>query len=143
MDYSTQLAEQFQNMDPLSQKIFAVVFLAALLLLIVAEWMIFTKAGEKGWKSLIPVYRSYILVKIADGNGWKFLLLLIPFVNIVYGIMMNYRLARAFGKGTGFTFGLVLVPNIFTLILGLGKAQYIAPRGEAHKLGVPENIKRE
>ena len=96
------------------------------------------KAGEKGWKSLIPLYRSYMLVKIADGNGWKVLLFLIPFVNVVYAIIMNYRLACAFGKGTGFTFGLVLLPNIFTLILGLGKAQYVGPRGEAHRLGVPD-----
>ncbi len=135
MDYNSQLLEMFQNMSALEQKVFAFVLCAVCLLLVVAEWLIFIKAGEKGWKSLIPLYRTYLLVKIADGNGWKFLLLLIPFVNIVYVILLNIRLAKAFGKGGLFALGLLLVPNLFTLILGFGKAQYIAPRGEAHKLG--------
>ena len=34
---------------------------------VIANWRIFTKAGEKGWKSIIPVYNTYITYKIA----WK------------------------------------------------------------------------
>lgn len=132
-----QIAEMIQNMSPLGQMTCSFTFLACLVLAIVAEWMIFMKAGEKGWKSLIPIYNTYTLVRIADGNGWKFLLLLVPFVNIVYMILLNVRLAKSFGKGTGFALGLVLLTGIFTLILGFGKAQYIGPRGEAHQLGVP------
>ena len=30
------------------------------LLQIIANWRIFTKAGEPGWKSIIPVYGDYI-----------------------------------------------------------------------------------
>ena len=139
MDYNTQIAEQIQNLSPLGQKVFAITFFALLILLIIAHWMVFLKAGEKGWKSLIPIYSSYMLVKLADGNGWKFLLFLIPFVNIVYAIMLSVRLARAFGKGTGFALGLLLLPNVFNLILGFGSAQYIGPKGEAHTLGDPSN----
>lgn len=36
---------------------------AVYLLLAVAEWKIFKKMGEKGWKALIPVYNLYILLK--------------------------------------------------------------------------------
>ena len=100
-----------------------------LVLLIVANWKIVTKAGEKGWKSIIPFYNLYIFTKIVDGNGWKFLLLLIPIVDIVYGIMLDVRLAKAFGKGGGFIAGLILLPNIFTLILGFGSAEYLGPQG--------------
>ena len=35
------------------------------LLHIMALWRIFSKTGEAGWKSLIPVYSHYILFKIA------------------------------------------------------------------------------
>ena len=30
------------------------------LLQIIANWRIFTKAGESGWKSIIPIYGDYI-----------------------------------------------------------------------------------
>ena len=102
-------------------------------LLIIAQWKMFTKAGEKGWKSLIPFYNFFVYCKIIDGNGWKFLLLIIPIVDIVYMIILNVRTAKAFGKGTGFAIGLIFLLNIFTLILGFGSAQYIGPRGEAQQ----------
>ena len=38
---------------------------------IIALWKIFTKAGEAGWKSIIPILNIYTYVKIADGNGIK------------------------------------------------------------------------
>lgn len=45
---------------------FEIVFSLALsILLIVALWKVFEKAGEKGWKSLIPLYNLYIYCKIA------------------------------------------------------------------------------
>lgn len=39
-------------------------------LLIIANWRIFTKAGEPGWKSLIPIYNYYILLKICKMRNW-------------------------------------------------------------------------
>lgn len=40
------------------------------LLLIIANWKIFKKAGEAGWKSLIPIYNIYILFKISGVRAW-------------------------------------------------------------------------
>jgi hypothetical protein len=37
---------------------------------IIGTWLLFEKAGEKGWKSLIPVYNTYILCKISDKKRW-------------------------------------------------------------------------
>ncbi len=93
-------------------------------LLIVACWRIFEKAGEKGWKAIIPFYDMYIACKIALGNGWFFLLFFVPFVDFFFGIYFNYKLSKAFGHGIPFTIGLVLIPNLFTLILGFGKSEY-------------------
>lgn len=36
-------------------------------LLIIARWKIFAKAGEAGWKSIIPIYADYVQWRI----GWK------------------------------------------------------------------------
>ena len=47
-------------------------------------------------------------------------------VSIATVIMVSIRLAKAFGKGVGYTLGLIFFPNIFTLILGFGKAKYSA-----------------
>lgn len=93
-------------------------------LLIIAMWKIFEKAGEAGWKAVIPLYNIYMLCKIADGSGWKALLLLIPIVNIIYYIILMFKLAKSFGKGILFSLGLLFLPNLFTLILAFGKAQY-------------------
>ena len=32
---------------------------------LIACWSVFSKAGEAGWKSLIPVYNSYVLFRIS------------------------------------------------------------------------------
>ncbi|MBR3169163.1 hypothetical protein IKF23_01850 [Candidatus Saccharibacteria bacterium] len=55
-------------------------------LVIVAEWKIFEKAGEKGWKSLIPIYGQYILFKIVGAKAWFWGLLCI---SIITSIMMG------------------------------------------------------
>ena len=46
-------------------------------LLIVAHWKIFEKAGEKGWKILIPFYGQYVLFKIIGAKLWFW---------IIYGV---------------------------------------------------------
>ena len=40
------------------------------LLQIIANWRIFTKAGEAGWKSIIPIYGDYISYKIASWESY-------------------------------------------------------------------------
>ena len=124
-----------------------VVALIVYILLIIAFWKIFEKAGQAGWKSLIPIYNAYILCKIIKVNFWIFILL-IPFLiglfnaivfkdnqtaaslvsgvySVALEIFINFRLAKAYGKGIGFTLGLIFFPNIFTLILGFGSAKYV------------------
>lgn len=108
---------------------YIVIGIIACVIGIVAMWKIFTKAGEAGWKSIIPILNLYTLVKIADGNGVKFLLFLIPVVNFIFAIILNVKLAKAFGKGTGFAVGLIFLSFIFMLILAFGDAQYIGPNG--------------
>lgn len=95
---------------------------------IVAFWKIFTKAGRPGWASIVPFYNTYCMYDISFGNGWLFLLTFVPCVNIVFGIMMLFKLAKAFGKGTGFGFGLLFLNTIFVLILGFDSSEYIGPQ---------------
>ena len=87
-------------------------------------WIIFTKAGEEGWKSLIPIYNIYILYKITWGNGLIFLLLLVPFVNFIVGILTINKLSKCFGHRLGFTLGLLFLPIIFLPLLAFGDSRY-------------------
>jgi len=111
-----------------------IVGLLIALLLIVAMWKVFTKAGQPGWASIIPIYNLYIWCKIVGRPGWWIILLLIPFVNIIVGIILCIDMAKSFGKGVGFGIGLALLGVIFWPILGFGSAQYQGPAASA---GVP------
>lgn len=95
---------------------------------IVANWMVFTKAGEAGWKILIPIYNTYILFKIVTGNGWKMFFLLIPIFGAIYAIIFPFKMARAFGRSAGFGCGLLFLNPIFILILAFSSnIKYVGP----------------
>ena len=111
--------------------VYAILSLAISVLTLVAMWKLFVKAGRAGWKCLIPFYNTYCLYDIAWGNGWLFLLMFVPCVNVVVGIMMLFKLAKAFGQGTGFGFGLLFLNTIFILILGFCSAEYVGPHVSA------------
>jgi len=100
--------------------ILMVVCLIIGLFMLIAMWKVFTKASQPGWANIIPIYNSYVLVKIAGKPGWWLLLLCIPFVNFV----ILFGLARNFGKGSGYTIGLILLPMVFIPMLAFGSAEY-------------------
>ena len=107
-----------------------IIYIGVLLLIIISQWKIYTKANQPGWACLIPIYNIWIWIKIIGKPGWWLLMLIIPFVNIVFAIWMTNLLSKSFGKGEGFTIGLILLPLIFYPILGLGSAKYLGPAGK-------------
>ena len=64
--------------------------------------MMFEKAGEAGWKSIIPIYNIIVLLKIVGREWWWVILFLIPIVGFIIWIIVALDLAKAFGRGTGF-----------------------------------------
>ena len=93
------------------------VTVAVVVLVVYITWCLFQKAGKEGWASLVPLYRDYVLYDIAFGNGLLFLIKFIPVARLVFRVMMSVRMAKAFGKGTGFGVGLFLLPLVFRAIL--------------------------
>lgn len=117
-------------------------------LVAVAQWRIFSKAGEAGWKGLIPIYNTYVQYKLTWKTNMFWALLVVEllaaviqntsssvllsliggvlsiagFVIIVIG---QHKLSKAFGHGVGFTLGLIFLSPIFLLILGFGSSQYM------------------
>lgn len=54
-------------------------FLGLLLILVivqlVSQWKLFTKAGEAGWKSIIPGYTTFVQIQLAFGNTKNWLII--------------------------------------------------------------------
>ena len=148
---TTQQQEAVVAVAGLSIAVIGLLALAFYVLLIIALWRIFTKAGEAGWKALIPIYNVYILYKISNLSFLYWFIIPVLAAGILLGIggsmtndtakalisLVGYAielvmyakfssaLAKAFGKGTGFAVGLFFFPNIFQLILGFGSAKYV------------------
>lgn len=113
----------------------AILGIAVGVLEIVAMWKIFTKAGEAGWKSIIPIYNLIILYKVSGINPLFVLIYLaapIPFVGwlAILGITIYQAisLSKAFGKEGAYAVGLILLQPIFYMMLGLGSSEYVGPK---------------
>ena len=103
----------------------SVLAFAVYVLVVIALWRVFTKAGYPGWLAIIPIVNAIFVVKVAGFSGWMTLLYLIPIVNIVFHIIVSIRLGRAFGHGWFFSLLLlVIVWVIGYLIVGFSGDKY-------------------
>ena len=151
MDY----AYSYVNTAPVLVEMFSSSFsLTVNVLMIVAWWFLFKKAGEAGWKILIPFYGSYMQFKVAGCPHLFWYAILVPVLGafvgamlilseivalIVLGVMILLavvvtaiviqakfckRLALAYGKPTSFAVGLFFLQAIFVCILAFDKSEY-------------------
>jgi hypothetical protein len=114
-------------------------------------YFVFKKAGSNGdpaWSAFIPIYQWWTLIKVVGRpSAWFWLLALavlwpIPFlgwiagiVALVFWIIVMNDLSKSFGKGGGFTVGLVLLNWIFLAILAWGSAIYRGPAAASGAMG--------
>lgn len=126
--------------------IFAVIYYV---LSVAGTWMMFQKAGEPGWKAIIPIYNNYIVYKICwqtmyfwvwfgialvaaifglytdtTVGFWYIIALILSVVQLLIQCNCSFRLSTVFGHGIWFGLGLYFFPFIFTLILGFGSSTY-------------------
>ena len=122
MDTVTYGAEQ-QSMSP----VILILYLAFAIFEIVALWKLYSKAGQPGWAILIPIYDLIVLFKIVKMEWWHVLILLfVPLAACVYGIILPFKLAKVFGKGTGFGVLTLFFSAVTIPILAFGSAKYEA-----------------
>jgi hypothetical protein len=105
--------------------IFLVIFFALAIFSYVCRWKIFTKAGQEGWKALIPIYSTLIFLDIIKKPRWHFFLYLLFPVSIIILVIHFNELSKAFGKDVAFTIGLLLLSPIFLAILAFGDSKYV------------------
>lgn len=106
------------------------------IILIIAMWKVFVKAGRPGWAAIIPFYNTWVLAEIAGKPGWWGLYPLIAWVpvvgwviGIIASVVIALGVAQNFGKSNAFgVVGLWLFSFIGYLILGFGSATYRGPK---------------
>ena len=118
--YNTTATADLSSISPMVW----VFYIAVAVISIVAMWKIFQKAGKPGWHSIVPFLNMYDIMEISGYNGWLFLLLFVPIVNIVMLILAYVGLAKKFGKSGGFAVGLIFLNIIFMCILAFGSSKY-------------------
>ncbi len=120
-----------EYMESYSSSTYWVVFAILYVLMIIAGWKVFTKAGKPGWAIIIPFYNIVVWCQIAGKPGWWLILYLIPIVNIIIAIIVAVNVAKAFGKSGAFGFFLLFILYIIGMfILAFGKAEYrLKPKG--------------
>ncbi len=117
--------------------IICLIALAALIMQIVGMVKTFVKAKQPGWAAIIPYYNMYTIVKFTGLEYFWFLALILASMTwhawipgLIIFALLNYKIAKSFGKDTGFAVGLTLLPPIFWLILGVSKdIKYVGPAG--------------
>lgn len=125
------------------------------LLIVISRWVVFQKAGQAGWASIIPIYDTFVQLRIIQRpTWWGYLLLGLSLIQVVltlmqdgstdtaeflqlmssiatiiafvFSVRITHGLSRSFGRSLGFTLGLLFLPYIFYPILAFGSSTYRA-----------------
>jgi hypothetical protein len=108
-----------------SSTIYSIVLFAMVFVTLAAMWRLFAKAGEPGWKCIVPIYGAVVMLRLVGRPWWWLLLMLVPVVNLYPAVMVCFDLAKAFGKGAGTGFGVLLLGPIFIMWLAFSDARYV------------------
>lgn len=81
-------------------------------------WRIFEKAKYNPQAALFPPLAAIYWARMADESDAKGLLLLLPPVNIYFGIKMSITIAKKFNKSKGYGIALALLFPIMLTVLG-------------------------
>lgn len=81
---------------------------ASYVLIVIGWWKIFTKAGEAGWKSLIPFYNGYTISKICWETKYFWFTILASVAGGIFsgiggiiGGLLSFRCLHDYGACTG------------------------------------------
>ncbi len=135
-----------------------IISMAVAVVTLIAQYRLFEKAGEAGWKCIIPYYNAFVYSKIVTGNYtyaivsvvaavvYSFfcflfgltemtamfviaMLVLVPV--IVLSAWFAYKTGKAYGKSTGFCVAMIFLTPFLTIAMGFDKdTVYTGPLAE-------------
>ena len=105
-----------------------IISLAICVVMIVALWKVFTKAGKPGWAAIVPFYDMWTLFEIGGQKGAYIFFMFIPcagpIIYLVFEIKAYLEIAKRFGKETWFGVLSIFFPYITFPILAFSDAKY-------------------
>lgn len=87
------------------------------ILLIVSYWKLYNKAGEKGWKAIIPFYNEFIRYKLTWKKSIFWILLVLGIVSGVLSNLVNDN--QITGVAAAFTILFVLALLIAFIVISI------------------------
>ena len=82
------------------------------ILQVIAYWKIFTKAGEEGWKSIIPIYNGYVQYRLT----WD-----VQYFWVALGLAVGGGILNSFGGIVGVIGSLALLGTALMNVVALYK----------------------
>ena len=105
--------------------VFSISIIIIALLVVVAMWRIFAKAGRPGWAALIPIYNVVVLHQIVRKPVWWIVLYFLPVISIVIQIIIAIELGKAFSKSAAFSALFLLLLPIGFFVIAFDKSKYL------------------
>ena len=85
-------------------------------------WLVFAKAGEKGWKALIPVYNIVVWIRVCGKDWHWYIYFLVPAINIFTFLLLVVETAKCFRRYNLLEQTIaVIVPWLYLPWLGMNK----------------------
>jgi len=103
-----------------------ILWLIVAIILVAANWKLFTKAGKPGWAVLIPIYNVVVYLQIVDKPVWWIVLFFIPIVNIVIAIIVLIAFVQKFGQPAWHVVLALFLGVIYFPYLAFSSAEYKA-----------------
>lgn len=98
---------------------YAVMIIGLYVVQVIAYWKLFTKAGEPGWKSIIPFYNSYILFKIAWSTKFFWLMLAVAVGGGFIGGILAALLSETAAVVVAFVMIVYWIIAVFAIVISI------------------------
>jgi len=129
---SVDIPELFETLVTEKQELLLIAG-AVIFILLLSLWTIMERVQEKGWRSLIPLYRFVVLFDKVGMSPALALLLLIPGVNVILMIVFYFFLSKKFNRNYFFVLGLTVLPLLFYPIVAFGDGKCKHVKLKKHK----------
>lgn len=109
-------------MDSTVAAVYWTFFIVTTIAIQVGLWGVFVKAGQPGWKSLIPLYNYWVTIRLVEKPKWWLVLVFVPVVNLVMPLVIVIEFCKYFGRpGLGWQTVGMLFPYVFLPYIGFSK----------------------
>lgn len=113
---------------------FLTVVIGWYLLMALAYYKFFEKAGKPGWIGFVPLYNFYVHLQLVGRPVWWLFLLFVPVVNFFIALTIHLDLLKSFGRYSYVdqSLGVILAP-FYMVYIAYSDTQYLGKATELPK----------